>query len=503
MLPLFNSLWPLNKATRSTGGSLLHKAYIVKDKDKTKEQLIRELEELRQQVTKLKSPETKHGRIEELLRESESKFRTVFENSGGAMFIVEPETGEVSDCNKQAEKLIGRRRDDIIGMHYLKAHPEDEAEKYKEKFNKYIKRGHYLDFEGEVQHMGGRRIPVLMGAQTVKIGGKNMVAGVLIDNSERKKAEMEKSSLLEKTQNALEELKKTQSYLLQSEKMASIWQLAAGVAHEINNPTGFVHSNLGSLNKYSNKVLELIKRYEEGSTALKNNGHKEILSFCEEMDELKKKLKMDFIMKDFKKVIADSLEGTQRIKKIVADLKNFSRVDQEELKPANINEGIESTLNVVWNELKYKCTVEKDFGKIPQLFCNLGQLNQVFMNLLVNAAYAIETKGTITISTRYLNEHSTGGNREQGYIEVKIGDTGRGIPEDKLKRIFEPFFTTKDVGKGTGLGLSIAYEIIQKHQGEITVQSEVGKGTIFAIKLPVLEEEQKEESREHSAKGSK
>jgi PAS domain S-box-containing protein len=302
---------------------------------------------------------------------------------------------------------------------------------------------------------------------------------------------IENIKLFEETQNALGELKSTQAYLLQNEKMASIGQLAAGVAHEINNPTGFVHSNLGSLNKYSDKVLELLTRYEEGLASLnKNNGTQELVSFCEEMEELKKKLKIDFIMKDFKKVIADSLEGTERIRKIVADLKSFSRVDQAEFKYANINEGLASTLNVIWNELKYKCTVEKDYGELPQIYCNLGQLNQVFMNILVNAAQAIAEKGTIKITTRYVNgqeatakEHST-----QGSIEVKISDTGCGIPEDKIKRIFEPFFTTKPVGGGTGLGLSIAYDIIKKHQGEITVASERGKGTIFTITLPFVSE---------------
>jgi signal transduction histidine kinase len=229
-----------------------------------------------------------------------------------------------------------------------------------------------------------------------------------------------------------------------------------------------------------------MRRYDEVLASLKDNSSKEVASFYEEMDELKKKLKIDFIMKDFQKVIADSLNGTQRIKKIVADLKNFSRVDQEEFKTANINEGIESTLNVVWNELKYKCTVEKEYGDLPQIYCNLGQLNQVFVNLLINAAQAIEEKGVITISTRYLNGQSADNNKEQDYIEIKISDTGRGIPDDKLNRIFDPFFTTKDVGKGTGLGLSIAYDIIQKHKGKIEVGSEVGKGTTFTIKLPLI-----------------
>ena len=288
------------------------------------------------------------------------------------------------------------------------------------------------------------------------------------------------------------QLKQTQLQLLQSEKMASVGQLAAGVAHEINNPNGFVRSNLGSLNKYINKVQELFKRYEEGLTSLQNNGSKEVLSFCEEIEEVKKKLKIDFIMKDIQKIITDSLTGTERIRKIVADLKDFSHVDQSKSNHANINEGIESTLNMVWNDIKDRCMVEKDYGDLPQLYCNQGQLNQVFMNLLLNAAQAIEEKGVITIATRYLNGSAADNTREQGYIEIKFKDTGIGIPEDVLNKVFEPFFTTRDVGKGTGLGLSVAYDIIKKHKGDISVESEVGKGTSLTIKLPLAEDKDAE-----------
>ncbi len=294
--------------------------------------------------------------------------------------------------------------------------------------------------------------------------------------------------LFEETRKALEDLRKTQSQLLQSEKMASIGQLAAGVAHEINNPTGFVHSNLGSLKKYVNRILDLIHSYEEGLNSLKGDSSKDIAAFCEGMEQLKKKLKIDFILDDLKNLIDESLNGTERIKKIVADLKNFSRVDQEEMKPADINEGLESTLNVVWNELKYKCTVEKKFGDLPQTCCNMGQLNQVFMNLLVNAAQSIEKRGTITISTSF--ENGSGGTQasktNHGHIRIMIHDTGSGIPGEKLDRIFEPFYTTKEVGKGTGLGLSIAYDIISKHHGEIKVESKVGQGTTFNIILPLM-----------------
>ncbi len=306
-------------------------------------------------------------------------------------------------------------------------------------------------------------------------------------NKEYKKKNKDLLQSNKKLNETLRELKETQSYLLQSEKMASIGQLAAGVAHEMNNPIGFVYSNLGSLIKYCNKVLELLKGYEEGIAVLKRNGNKEIVCIVKDIEEIKKKLKIDFIIKDFQKIIADSLEGTERIKKIVADLKSFSRFDQAEFGYADINKGLESTLNVAWNELKYTCTVEKDCGNLPQIHCNLGQLNQVFMNLLVNAAQAIKGKGTIKISTRYLNGPLTNSTTEQDYIEIKISDTGSGIPEEKLKMIFDPFFTTKPAGKGTGLGLSIAYDIIKKHNGEITVQSKVEKGTTFTIKLPLLE----------------
>jgi len=173
-------------------------------------------------------------------------------------------------------------------------------------------------------------------------------------------------------------------------------------------------------------------------------------------------------------VISESQEGTQRVKTIVQDLKQFSHVDKGKLELADINKGIESTLHIVWNELKYKADVIKEYGDIPQIECLPQQLNQVFMNLLVNAAQAIATHGEIRIKTR----------REGNKVIVEISDTGAGIPKENLDRIFEPFFTTKEAKKGTGLGLSVAYGIIQKHNGEIEVESEVNKGTTFRVILP-------------------
>jgi signal transduction histidine kinase/DNA-binding NarL/FixJ family response regulator len=276
-------------------------------------------------------------------------------------------------------------------------------------------------------------------------------------------------------EKAYEKLKATQAQVLQQEKMASIGQLAAGIAHEINNPVGFIMSNLNSLQRYMDRFLEFMKiqtdvlEEVEKTSALPDK--------LQELHERKKSLKIDFIIEDACNLIKESLDGTERVKHIVQDLKSFSRIDEAEFKMADINAGIESTINIVWNELKYKATLHKDYGDIPMTKCNPGQLNQVFMNILVNAAHAIEQQGEISVKTC----------RTDGYINVSISDTGSGIPEDKIGRIFEPFFTTKEVGKGTGLGLSIAYDLIHKHHGYIGVDSEVGKGTTFTIKLPVVE----------------
>ncbi len=281
---------------------------------------------------------------------------------------------------------------------------------------------------------------------------------------------------LEQTNHEIEqaysELKLTQAQILQQEKMASIGQLAAGVAHEINNPMGFISSNLGSLNKYLEKIFEYIRLVTEAAQETNNPAVDERLGIA------RRRLKMDFVLDDVHRLIAESLDGAERVKTIVQSLKTFSRADQGVMQNADINECIETTLNIIWNELKYKSMVKKEYGALPLTRCFPQQLNQVFMNLLVNAAHAIETQGEIMIRTW----------SEDGAICASVADTGCGIPADNLGRIFEPFFTTKEVGKGTGLGLSIAYDIVKKHNGEIVVRSEVGKGTTFTVRIPVLSE---------------
>ncbi len=307
----------------------------------------------------------------------------------------------------------------------------------------------------------------------------NAIAQYLGRYMERRQTEkllLEEKRQMQETQNKLEgayeELVQTQSKMLHQEKMASVGQLAAGVAHEINNPIGFITSNLGTLSTHTGALAEFINELT-GTIDQLNGEHS-----SGNLKERRKQLDIDYILDDIEPLIRESLDGTERVKRIVQNLKSFSRVDESEYKFADINECIESTLNIVWNELKYKATVEKEYGYVPPTKCYPQQLNQVFMNILVNAAQAIEKKGIIRIRTW----------NNDGFINVSISDTGHGIAEKDLSSIFDPFFTTKEVGKGTGLGLSICYEIIENHKGEITADSELGKGTSFTIKIPLVEE---------------
>jgi len=269
---------------------------------------------------------------------------------------------------------------------------------------------------------------------------------------------------------AAQRLEDTQNQLLQSEKMASIGQLAAGVAHEINNPIGYVYSNLGTLEKYVQDTFGMIDLYEQAEEAITDAGVRSKLKAA------KDKLDIGFLKEDLRALMNESKDGITRVKKIVQNLKDFSHVDaSDEWHFADLHKGLDSTLNIVNNEIKYKADVVKEYGELPEIECLPSQLNQVFMNLLVNASHAIEERGTITIRT----------GQQGGEVWVEVADTGKGIAPEHLKKIFDPFFTTKPIGKGTGLGLSLSYGIIQKHHGRIEVQSEVGKGTTFRVRLPV------------------
>ncbi len=273
-------------------------------------------------------------------------------------------------------------------------------------------------------------------------------------------------------EHVLHRLHDAQDQLLQSDKLASIGQLAAGVAHEINNPIGYIHSNLGTLSEYIASLFRLNEAYEAALRELRTQRPKR----WSEIEELKQSIDYQFLMTDLPQLLSESREGIDRVRKIVEDLRDFSRAGfSEKWAMADLHKGLDSTLNIVWNDLKYKCEVHKQYGEIPPIECLPSQLNQVFLNILVNAGHSIEERGTITITTGY---------SENG-VFVDIADSGKGIAAENLGRIFDPFFTTKPVGQGTGLGLSLSYSIVRKHGGRIDVNSEPGKGTSFRIHLPM------------------
>lgn len=271
---------------------------------------------------------------------------------------------------------------------------------------------------------------------------------------------------------AYRKLKGAQEQLLQSEKLASIGQLAAGVAHEINNPIGYVHSNLATLQEYSKHLLTLVDAYDRILASQDPPAGRG------EIKDLRQRLDIEFLQGDLPQLIEESREGIERVRKIVQDLKDFSRSDaRDKFVQADIHRGLDSTLNIIWNDLKYKAQVVKTFGEIPYIECIPSELNQVFMNILLNAGQAIAERGIVTVSTSVDGDH----------VVVAIGDDGAGIPEDVLPKIFDPFFTTKPVGTGTGLGLAISYGLVKKHHGTIDVTSTPGEGTLFLIRLPITQ----------------
>ena len=267
-----------------------------------------------------------------------------------------------------------------------------------------------------------------------------------------------------------EQLQDMQHQLLQSEKMASIGQLAAGIAHEINNPIGYVNSNLVTLGNYLTDLLRLVDVYD---TELSRIDRADTQSLVR---NARAEIDYDFMRADIDALLGESKEGISRVKRIVQDLKDFSRIDStHEWGEADLHAGIDSTLNIVHNEIKYKADVIKEYSEIPPVECIISQLNQVFLNMLVNAGHAIDKQGVVRIKTW----------RRGHEVCIAFSDNGSGIPAEIMGRIFDPFFTTKPVGQGTGLGLSLSYGIVQKHHGRIELTSEPGVGTTFEIWLPI------------------
>ncbi|MGH1486853.1 MAG: sensor histidine kinase [Cellvibrionaceae bacterium] len=278
-----------------------------------------------------------------------------------------------------------------------------------------------------------------------------------------------------KLTSAYEELKSQKLQMIHQEKLASVGQLSAGIAHEINNPVGFIKGNLGSLKRYTKEIKNMMEAYQKLTREML--GASEL--FAEKVADIAKAEKeadIDFILEDFDSLIDESIEGTHRIGEIIQGLKNFSRIDSDKKEVLLVNDCIRNTIKLVENEVKYKAELKLDLADVKKTMGYPGGLSQVILNLIVNAGHSIDEFGLIAISTKMLDQ----------MIVIQIEDNGCGMDDTVANKIFDPFYTTKEVGVGTGLGLSISMGVIKKHGGEISVVSELGKGTCFTISLPVI-----------------
>lgn len=379
--------------------------------------------------------------------------------------------GKIQRVNAAMAELFGFSQAAMTGMLGRKLYlSEDDYASLGQLAGKRLSVGKPFNHEMWLRHGDGRAIWVQIDAHVTN--REDTAQGtwwMMQDRTEIRTAQEQLEARLKELSAINGRLEEAQNQLLQQDKMASIGQLAAGVAHEINNPVGFVSSNLNSLRQYVDGLLSLTTAYDAVLAAPGDPLATAALAAKREEVEI------DYLREDLPQLLDECGDGLGRVKKIVQDLKDFSRVDQANWQEADLNVGIESTLNVVRHEVKYKAEVIKELASLPPVICLAAQLNQVFMNLIVNAAHAIPDQGTITLSS----------GTQGKWAWVQVGDTGCGMSEAVQRRVFEPFYTTKDVGKGTGLGLSLSFSIVQKHGGIICVRSEPGKGSTFRVWLPI------------------
>lgn len=431
------------------------------------------------------------------LRESENRFKELAENISALIWITNANHVPIF-CNQFWFNTYHIQANTMTRQQWLNAiHPDDRdkvTESYRraaEERSKFKIQYRLQDTDGKITWIYETAVPRiqengrfagLMGCG-MDITSQKQAEAVLARSNEQLEEEVAKRTQelfeinrtleFEKNQQLLlnNQLKETQTHLVQAEKMASIGQLAAGIAHEINNPLGYINSNLSSLKQYTQTMIETITIAEILSQQLPAT-HPAVQRF----KQLQKNNDLNFLKTDLPDLVNESIEGVTRTKKIVQDLRDFSRIDKPELDLFDIEAGLDATLNIVHNELKYKAQVIKEYAGLQAFECVGAQLNQVFLNLLVNAAQAIEDFGKIYVRTGYLDAK---------WLWIEIEDTGKGIPEEIQAKIFDPFFTTKPVGKGTGLGLSLSYQIVQKHHGRIELDSTLGKGSRFRIIFPI------------------
>ncbi|MFA6970799.1 MAG: PAS domain S-box protein [Gallionella sp.] len=459
---------------------------------------------------------TERKRAEEFIRINQARFSAIFNQSPLGIALIDSLTGKINEVNPKFAEIAGKTVEQMASIDWVSiTHPDDVQKDLDNmallnagKIPGFRMEKRYLRPDGSIVWISMTIAPIREGED---ISPHHLC--MIEDITERKQVENEIQEMLKAADrsrqimlNMIEDqklaeaqmvaqygrakkinaqlmetnqkLEQAQNQLFQSEKMAAIGLLAAGVAHEINNPIGYVNSNLGTLEKYLGHFFSIMDKYEAAEVPLGVDN-----PLFQELRQYKEKINLNRIRKDTQSLIAESQQGLERIKKIILDLKEFSHSDiKNQWVLADVHQGLDSTLNVVWNELKYKCEIVKEYGVLPKIYCLPSELNQVFMNLLVNAGQAIDVRGTITLRTGQQGDR----------IWVEVRDTGQGILPENITHLFDPFFTTKPVGQGTGLGLSVSYRIVEKHHGEIEVHSEVGKGSTFRVWLPVQQPDTKE-----------
>ena len=406
--------------------------------------------------------EKKVAQRTEDLKKSEEKYRSLVESAEDFIFTVDSE-GIFQSMNSFTANFFGGPPEKFLNKGLSSLFPDKVAEKQLKLVGLVYKLGKSVRDEFELK-TGEHEIWISANFMPLKDeeGEVNAVLCIARDITESKKLEKQ---------------------LVNTEKLASMGTLAAGVAHEINNPLGFIRSNLGILGEYISDLCELAKEYNflEKTFYASENDYptaKEIEPIFQKINAVKKQIDLDFILSDTTHIVSESKDGADRIKKIVSDLKEFASIDQPGKTRADINACIDSALNILAHVFEGKAKIVKDYSELPAITCYRDKMNQVFMNLLLNAADAIKDQGTITITTR---AHKN----DNPYVEISIADTGVGILPENLNCVFEPFFTTKDIGNGMGLGLSTSYDTIKSHGGTLNVESQSGRGSIFTIKIPV------------------
>jgi two-component system, NtrC family, sensor kinase len=425
-------------------------------------------------------------KAEEVLRSERNKAKKYLDVAGVLILVLD--NGEtIHRINKKGCEILGCEESEILGKNWCDLFVPPEQRKEVHSVLKGLMNGETDKFEYHenpvIAKSGKKRLiawhNVSLWDERKKI---NAVLSSGEDITERREAEDKLKKTYEELEKAHREMKGMQSQIIQSEKLASIGQLAAGVAHEMNTPVGFVASNFETLQKYFKKFKTLLEMHAELARMILTSDKEQLNAKLAEINKAATDMKIGFVLEDIGALFEESKEGLTRVTKIIQNLRDFSRIDQAEaFDKFDLNHGIEATLIVARNAIKYHADVVTEFADIPHIPCNASQINQVFLNVLVNAAQAIEsqhreTNGSIRIKTYSDDTH----------VICKITDDGPGIPANVIEKIFDPFFTTKPAGKGTGLGLSVSYDIIvRKHKGELLVKSVVGKGTEFTIKLPI------------------